>query len=393
MTDPHGLDELSSTDITEIRRCARALLRHPLLHLDSSGGELLPLIYRHRDVLRRLFAMQLGYSLTVERRHARLYKVVDAHWGRGNPDFTPRTYAYLALTLACLVDSGRQILLSKLVAEVRAAAAEAGVEVTEQVLDLRALAAALRHLVGLGVLQETEGQVSVVARTDRTEALITIDTELLALTLPLHRLAAVEANSAGPTDAGHAVGIAARRRLVEDPVLLYADLPPEEAQYLRSHLSQESLWAERLFGLQLEARAEGVLTVDPDEQFTDHSFPSESTPARMALLALPQVLASSRLREQDGCCEVSEDEIRHACADLAVRYPDAWAKGELAKPDRLLATVTGFLLDCGLARKTADGQYAFVPAAHRWHPQATNRASAGRETNDGAAADESGGLW
>ena len=129
---------------------------------------------------------------------------------------------------AVLTGIGRQTLLSRLVADIRAAAAEAGITVVDDVADRRALTAALRHLVSLGVLHETEGTVDAQA-----EALITIDTDLLGqlLTGPVaeatspDRLVELAARP-GPRGVEHAV----RRKLVENPVVLYADLPAEQLQ-------------------------------------------------------------------------------------------------------------------------------------------------------------------
>lgn len=149
--------ELSHGDAAHARMCARTLLRRPLLHADGPEGELLPAVYAHREVLRRLFTVYLGYSLRAERRFARLYKTLDGTPGRGMRGFTPRGYMYLALALAALVDAGRQILLSQLAADIRGAAAEAGIPVGDDLVEMRALTTALRHLVGLGVLEETRG--------------------------------------------------------------------------------------------------------------------------------------------------------------------------------------------------------------------------------------------
>lgn len=380
------LGDLPHIEAAQVRRCARALLRQPLLHADGPDAELLPLIYRHRAVLRRLFAAYLGYPLRVERRVARVFKQCDDGGGRGLFGFTPRTYAYLALTLAALVEAGRQILLSQLVANVRGAAADASIEVSDDPVELRALAAALRHLVTLGVLEETEGSVGAMAYDGSHEALITIDTELLGLMgLPVR---ASDVDSTDPAEhrlplIGRAVGVLARRRLAENPVVLYADLPIEEADYLRSHHRQESYWLDRYFGLQVEVRAEGVVATDPDEYLTDLSFPGGSTVARMALLALEPLLAVSSPREVDGCYAVSTSQIGSVCADLAQRYPSSWAKTDVANFDTLASKVTGLLLQAGIARRVSDEVVVLVPAAHRWQPDVEEKGSAAESTGTG----------
>lgn len=129
-------DDLSEIDAANVVRCARTLLRRPLLRADGPDGELLTLVYRHRAALQDLFARTLGYRLVVERRFARLYKSgPGADDSRGVLGMSPRGYAYVALTMAVLTGIGRQTLLSRLVADIRAAAAEAGITVVDDVAD------------------------------------------------------------------------------------------------------------------------------------------------------------------------------------------------------------------------------------------------------------------
>lgn len=170
-----------------------------------------------------------------------------------------------------------------------------------------------------------------------------------------------------------APGVGARRRLIEDPVVLYADLPAAEADFLRRHQRRESYWLDRYFGLQVEARAEGMAVIDPEEYLTDLPFPAGSTAARMALLTLEPLLADSAPREVDGCCPVSLGQIRHACADLAGRYPSAWAKGDLANLDTLASKVADMLVQTGTARRISDDAAVLVPAARRWQPRIEER--------------------
>jgi hypothetical protein len=364
--------DLSHIDAAQARQCARVLVRRPLVHPDGPDGQMLPLMYRHRHVLQSMFSGYLGYSLLVERRFARLYKRLDGQAGRGIRSFTPRTYVYLALTLAALVDAGRQVLLSQLVADVRGAAAEAGIAVSEEFVELRALSSALRHLVDLGVLEETEGTVAYVAQGQSGEALITISLELLGLVMT--RIGVTGPRDPGGTSSGGPAaslddGILARRRLVEDPVVLYCDLPAREAEYLRVHQRQEGFWLDRYFGLQTEARSEGIAVVDLEGYLTDLAFPAGSTVARMALLALASLTGTAAPTE-GGRYLVTVGQIRDACAGLCERYPAAWAKEQAANLDRLAGRVTGMLAQVGLARLVAGGGVFLSPAVGRWKPQA-----------------------
>jgi uncharacterized protein (TIGR02678 family) len=174
---------------------------------------------------------------------------------------------------------------------------------------------------------------------------------------------------------------------VEDPVVLYADLPAAEAEFLRRYQRREGYWLDRYFGLQVEARAEGMAVIDPEEYLTDLPFPAGSTVARMALLTLEPLLARSAPCEADGCYPVSLGQIRHACADLAGRYPSAWAKGDLANLDALASKVADMLFQTGLARHTSGDAAVLVPAACRWEPRIEER-KAVAESVPGNADDE-----
>jgi uncharacterized protein (TIGR02678 family) len=367
--------DLPHVDAAQARLCARVLLRRPLVRSGGPDGELLPIMYRRRHVLQRLFAVYLGYQLRVERRFARLHKTLDAGTGRGISEFSPRSYVYLTLTLAALVEAGRQLLLSQLVSDIRGAAAEAGISVSDERIEMRALSLALRHLVDLGVLEETEGTVTSVAHESSAEALITVDMELLGLMAA--RLKFVDPRSQDVTSrlvttVAQDVGILSHRRLVEDPVLLYSDLPADEAKYLRARQREESYWLDRYFGLQAEIRSEGIAVIDPDGYLTDLPFPAGSTVARMALLALEPLMAISARIAQDRFL-VTERQIRDVCADLCDRYPKAWAKAERSNVDALASRVTDMLLQTGLACRIGDRQVTLSSAADRWQPQVEDK--------------------
>ncbi|MGH3494100.1 MAG: TIGR02678 family protein, partial [Sciscionella sp.] len=271
------MDSLSEIDQANVVRCARLLLRRPLLRAGGPDGDLLALVYRHRSALVELFAATLGYRLVVERRFARLYKAgPGADPTRSDAALSPRGYAYLALSLAVLTGVGYQVLLSRLVADIRGAAESAGIVVRDDLAERRSLAAALRHLIAVGVIVETDGSVAGLLGDASAEALITVDTALLGQ-LPIGPIAEADtplrlialAQRPGPRGVEHAV----RRRLVENPVTHYADLPEEQAAWLRRRGRRESELLERYFGLQTETRAEGVAVTDPDDSLTDIVFP------------------------------------------------------------------------------------------------------------------------
>ncbi|HEX5403948.1 MAG TPA: TIGR02678 family protein [Pseudonocardiaceae bacterium] len=368
-------------DAANVVRCARVLLRRPLLRVGGADGDLLPLVFRHRAALADLFTQTLGYRLVVQRQFARLYKAIPGtDLPRAEAGLTPTGYAYLALTIAALTGAGRQVLLSRLVADVRAAAGEAGVAADDDVANRRTLAAALRHLLGLGVITETEGTVTGLVGETPSEALITIDTDLLGQLLvgPLTGAESVDdlltlAARPGPRGVEHSV----RRRLVEDPVTHYADLPAEQADWLRRRARRESALLERCFGLITESRAEGIVVTDPEDYLTDLVFPGASTVARIALLVLPELLADEQpelatddpgpQRRSDGRVPVTVGQVRLACQRLVSDYPAAWSKQATEDIAELADDVLALLASAGLALPGEDG-WLISPAAHRWQP-------------------------
>jgi uncharacterized protein (TIGR02678 family) len=378
-----SFEELSDIDASNVVRCARILLRRPLLYPDGPDGDLLPMIYRQRVVLQDLFSSLLGYRLVIQRRFARLYKAgPGADATRGEPSLTPRGYAYFALTLAALTGVGRQVLLSRLVSDVRAAASEADVTVVDDPADRRALTAALRHLVALGVITETEGAVSPLATDSTAEALITIDTDLLG-----HLVAGPLADASTPgelveraADAGpRSVEHTVRRKLVENPVVLHAELPPEQASWLLQNSGNEAKLLERFFGLVSETRAEGVVVTDPEDYLTDVVFPGPGTVARIALLALPPLLERNGPRA-DGTHPVAWQDVEEVCQDLVESYPAAWSRQATEDSDDLVRSVVGLLHRLGvLLLDDAEDSWRLSPAAHRWCPQPDATPAPGRE--------------
>jgi len=293
----------------ERRTAARLLLAHPLVTSDGPHSDSFPLIRRHADWLAQRFQQVFGYRLLVEASYARLFK---AGLGPGSGHrlhrpstgtaFTPRTYAYLALALSVLVTAPEQLLLSQLVADLRAAAVDAGIEIddTGRQAERRTLAAALRQLVDWGVLTETEGHVSAVAEERGGEVLLTVDREIARAIVagplgPSRDGADLVRRAADPGFGGPRTYV--RRRLVETPVVYLDDLTGAEREWLRTRQRRESQAFSELLGLEAEIRAEGIALVDPDDELTDLHLPGTGTVAQAALLLVERLV--DRLRPTD----------------------------------------------------------------------------------------------
>ncbi|WP_369033141.1 TIGR02678 family protein [Streptomyces adonidis] len=298
----------------ERRTAARLLLAHPLVTGTGPHSDTFPLVRRHADWLAQRFQQVFGYRLLVEATYARLFKAglgPDSGHRLERPStgtpFTPRTYTYLALALSVLVTAPEQLLLSQLVADLRAAAVDAGIEITDtgRQAERRTLAAALRQLVDWGVLVETEGRVSAVAEEQGEgrsgeqagEALLTVDREIARAVVagPLAQSrdgADLVRRAADPGFGGPRTYV--RRRLVETPVVLLDDLTDAEREWLRTRQRREAQAFSELLGLEAEIRAEGIALIDPDAELTDLHLPGTGTVAQAALLLVARL--ADRLR-------------------------------------------------------------------------------------------------
>ncbi|MFC9410015.1 TIGR02678 family protein [[Kitasatospora] papulosa] len=354
MTLPSAHDVALSA---ERRSAARLLLAHPLVTSDGPHADLFPLVRRHADWLGKRFQHVLGYRLLVDSSYARLFKAgLGAGSGHqfvrstGTP-FSPHTYACLALALSVLVTAPEQMLLSQLVADVRAAAADADVELEEtgRAAGKRTLVAALRQLVEWGVLVETHGHVGAITAEGGGEALITVDRELARVVVagPLAQSrdgADLVRRAADPSFGGPRTYV--RRMLVETPVVHLDELTDPERDWLRTRQRREAQAFVELLGLETEIRAEGVALVDPEEELTDLRFPGTGTVAQAALLLVERLV--ERLRPPDPGhpatggflvvgVAVPDGLVDEVLAELVAEYGERsnWQRGYLEDPHAL----------------------------------------------------------
>jgi len=371
----------------ERRTALRALLMQPLLTDERSADDLL-LVRRHREHLTRLCTEGLGYRLVVEPKAARLYKAGlgrDAtrplrkpiNRGQGRR-FEPRAYALLCLTLAALTRCPGQLLLDELVAQVRSAVADAGLDVDlDKTVDRRAMAAALVVLIELGVLAERDGDLARWVEDSEAQSLLDVRRDRLTLlaaaglsgaTSPAELLDA----AALPSAAGGA-RVAVRRALLESPLLSLTDLTEDQAEWWSRNRNRETEWFREHVGLELELRAEGALAIDPDETLTDVVFPGPGSQRHAALLVLVQLVGL--VREDARSAEladrvwrvVSEGAFEQAVLFVVAEHSRGLRKA-YADAEVLGEDVLDLLTEFGLLRRTDEGLAVHASAA-RYAPQ------------------------
>ncbi|AEA28574.1 Conserved hypothetical protein CHP02678 [Pseudonocardia dioxanivorans CB1190] len=344
---------------------ARALLADPWRPAETDPS-LFQLIRRHAEVLDRWFTQRLGYRLVVDADTARLTK--SGHLPHDRPlrtrtgrPFTGREYVALTLVLAATAAGPDRISLRDLVLQFRSAAADAGITLDGGSAERRTLVTALRWLIERGVVRELDRSVAAYESDGRSDALLEIRNDRL---LMLHTPALVGAESAAEliersTDPGGRAAL--RRRLVEDPVLYADDVSAEDWAELRRRVGEEVRFLDEMFGLRIEARAEGLAAIDVDGGLSDIVFPRSGTTAHVALL----LLAALRDHHRDGADQKAlDDEVGH----LVGRYGRFWRKDAVADPTALRQEAVELLRAMGLVAVDAAGIVRPKPAAARFAP-------------------------
>ena len=373
-------------DAGERRVAARHLLISPILTAARQPAEL-DLVRRHSAALKSMFASQLGYALIVESTFARLVKaplpaiapVRPARRATDDSPFTAATYVHLALACAALLAPGvgEQILISALVDQIRADAAEQSIMITDGISDRRQLVTALRLLAAWGVINETDGSLTAWGERPEDEALLSINRPLLIhlLPSPLYQYRTAEDTWAyrQPEQPRRRL----RQRLVESPAVFRAELPDDELDVLSRERNELARHLDENFGLVLEVRAEGVLAYDPSGALTDLDFPGSGSAKQAALLLLDE-LATAIQPSGESTLEVDGvllpgafapwPQVDTVLTGLATRYRAAWKNAYSESLGTLRADVIGLLTALSLGRALNDG-LVIHPFAARYQPQ------------------------
>ena len=348
----------------DARAAARHLVAHPLV-LAERDPEVFRLIRRHEHTLDRWFTQRFGYRLQVTADTARLFKSavvarrrpLPTATGQSRP-FSQREYTMLALTLAAVAAGPDVISLRDLVHEIRSMAADATVTLTEEAADRRALVTALRWMIRNGVATEMHDRIDRYITDHSADAVLHIRPDRVAL-LPLPVLSRSETvlELADRSERRRMSRAWMRSILLEEPVLYRSDLTDDEWWELRRRLGEESRIFDSMFGLEIEARAEGVTMVDPEGGLTDSRFPRGGTVGHAALLLIDLLVKTDRT-------SFEPSEVIDAVSTLVEDYRRFWSR--LAdRPDRLAAEVLELLEDHRLAEVTGDS-VRLLPGAWRY---------------------------
>lgn len=303
---------VSPLELADYQKAVRLVLRHPLVTPGYPDKGALATVRRWADQLRTDLMEVLGYRLVTTADTVRLQRAQDgldatrpALTRAGRP-FDRRRYAYLVLTLAALGRHGAQVALGELADAVAADAVRIdglGLD-TARKPDRDAFVDAVTWLTERGALTLADGSATAWAGDpERAEALYDIDREILLAvhhpTRVLQHLTSVTALLDSGSALGMSAGRAAQRRdqarrarrlVLENPVAYYADADTELLGQLRAPALAEDL--ERLTGLTVERRGEGVALIDTSGKLSDLRFPGGGTVAQAALLLAARISAA-----------------------------------------------------------------------------------------------------
>jgi uncharacterized protein (TIGR02678 family) len=315
--------------------------------------EIFRMVRRHEGELDRWFTQRLGYRLHVNADTARLFK--DGCVPRRRPlltatlrPFHQLEYVLLALVLGATVAGPDVVSLRDLIERVRSAATEAGIALEDSPTMRRALVSVLQWIIERGLATELHEHIEAYAGDESADAVLKIRADRIAL-LPLPALAGADSAQSllMRAERRSATRQWMRCRLVEEPVLYRSDLNDAEWSELRRRLGEEERLLDEMFGLVLEARAEGIAAIDPSGSLAERRFPTGGTIGHATLLVI------ARLHEERERSWHWDDMVR-VIGELAENQRRRWAGDMVDAPERLARRVVDLMLELRLAEWTRE---------------------------------------
>ncbi len=360
-----GWRPMSEHSRQTLQRAARHLLQHPLTCAELQP-EIFGIIRRHEQILDRWFTQRLGYRLQLNSSTARLMKTtalphrpaLPAPVGTGRA-MTQRECTLLSLILAAVAAGPRVISLRDLVDDVRTAAADADITITNEPVERRAMVVALKWMIQLGLASELHEHIDRYEQDDSADAILEVNPDRVGL-LPLPSLS--RANTVEDLLDRRQRQASSRQwmraRLVEDTALYRTDLNEHEWSELRRRIGDEINLLDEMFALRVEARAEGVAAIDPWSQLSDRTFPRTGTLGHGALLLIEWLMTQKDY-------QASVEKATRTLRKLSIKHQRHWSKGKIDNIPVFLQEIVTLLLDLRLLAVN-DTQLILLPAASRY---------------------------
>ncbi|GAA3439598.1 DUF2398 family protein [Kutzneria kofuensis] len=393
-TENRGRRAWSVEADAEVSAALRTLAARPWL-VAGRDDETIAAVRRNLDTVREAFA-RLGWVLVVERDLVRLRKSPPVRrdaWAATAP--APATCSWFFLLVAAAEAMPPRVGLAQLVTAARAAAAEAGLPVTTDIAERRAIVAALRMLDERGVIEQMDGVVDGFVHDEHAPVLLAVHHTRLSHVIANFADADPSADPAGwlalverEPDAARRM----RRRLVDDTLVHVADLDEAEADWLsRRFRGDDGAPLAAAFGLHAERRAEGAAFVVPAEAFRRPRelgplpFPTPGTTGHAALLLCDAAAVDGTLAaDRPGWRAIRDSTVLALLASWGQQFGagrGGWAGEDVDNPAGLAGKVRALLTGLNLLRiddttaaddgESAERLWWFSPAAGRWRPATT----------------------
>ncbi len=365
--EPTGVEP---TDLGDYQRAVRQVLTRDLITATRPRPGVLDQVLPWSDRLTRDLRELFGYQLIATTHLVRLVRRLDAFdttqrqlFARNRRPFDRRRLAYLCLVLATFQRSRVEISLAdlvRLVTPMANAIEGLGFEPTVAA-HKAALVDAIDWLVDHEALRLSDGSLESWTRDDRTgDALYDIDHEVCTALFKPARPVQHLTSAAGLLHTGMPdVMREARRLLVEQPVVYFAEVRHELAEVLPRAAEEVAC----LTGLTVEQRAEGILLADVSGRFTDRPFPGQggavNRAAGLLLAAIADLVeegALHRLPASAPSAGASSPDASAEAGMFVVPAEEASAAGVLGRIDAALPA-QGVV--AGLAWTPPEPPYAF----------------------------------
>ncbi|MCY3642067.1 MAG: DUF2398 family protein [Acidimicrobiaceae bacterium] len=153
---------------------------------------------------------------------------------------------------------------------------------------------ALRWMISCGAATEIHAQVDSYASDGTADAVLRVRPDRVALlALPVLARSETPEQLLERSEQRRASRPWMRSMLLEEPVVYRSDLTDDEWSELRRRLGEERNIFDEMFGLNIEARAEGLAAIDPEGGLTDSRFPAGGTVGQAALLLIDHLVAAN----------------------------------------------------------------------------------------------------
>ena len=373
----------------ETAAALRLLLLRPWL-VAGRDDEAIAAVRRNLPAIREALT-RLGWGLVAERGFVRLRKsppMRRAAWAAQGP--APLAASWFFLLVAAAESAAPRMSLANLVSAARAAAAEAGIPMTNDINERRAIVRALRMLDQRGVVMQIDGDVEGFVVDEHAAVLLAVHHPRLGHVIANFAQGDPVSDPGAWLDALEREPDPARRmrrRLVDDALVHVADLDEAEADWLSRRVrGDDGGPLASAFGLQLERRSEGAAFVVSEDAFRylyelgETPFPAPGTVPHAALLLCEHVAFNGACGSMEcgpggGWRALSEQRVREHLAALAAERADGrggWRRELVEDPPRLVEDIKALLIALDLLRvepaSTEGSIWWFSPATARWCP-------------------------